>query len=156
TAPPRSAADPSLFADLGAALEDDVNWVSAFPPVNARSSTAADLHSTPRFAVGEYDDDLGAFVLVRPNDPTRVPFELTFDVVTQARFTNFARSTDTWVDSTGARRPVQDFNSVEVTRNFLVFSGYGLDPRLQYTVIIFSSTAFNDTVYLGWLNFHFN
>jgi hypothetical protein len=85
-----------------------------------------------------------------------VPFELTFDVVTQARFTNFARSTDTWVESTGARRPVQDFNSVEVTRNFLVFSGYGLDPRLQYTAIIFSSTAFNDTVYLGWLNFHFN
>jgi hypothetical protein len=45
---------------------------------------------------------------------------------------------------------------VEVTRNFLVFSGYGLDPRLQFTAIVFSSTAINDTVYLGWINHHFN
>src|SRR5262249_7366726 len=114
------------------------------------------LYWRRRFAVGEYDDDLGAFVLVRPNDPAHVPFELTLDVVTQARFTSFARRFDSWTDSTGTRRPVQNYDSVEVTRNFLVFSGYGLDPRLQYTVVVFSSTAINDTVYLGWLNYHFN
>jgi hypothetical protein len=155
-APPQRALNPGQSPDLGAALEADEIWPPALPPAGAFSSPVAAPPCTPRFTVGEYDDDVGAFVLVRPNDPKRVPFELTVDLFTQARFTNFARSADTWVDSTGARRPVQNYNSVEVTRNFLVFSGYGLDPRLQYTAIIFSSTSINDTVYLGWLNYHFN
>jgi hypothetical protein len=116
----------------------------------------AGLPSTPRFEVGGYDDDLGSFVLVRPTDPQRTPFELRLDLQTQARFTNFARSADSWTDSTGARHPVRSYDSVEITRNLITFSGYALDPRLQYTAIIFSSTAFNDTVYLGWINYHFN
>ena len=96
------------------------------------------------------------FVLVRPRDEQRVPFELRLDLFTQARYTNFARSTNSWIDSTGTRQPVQSFDSVEVTRNFIQFSGFGLDPRLQFTAFIFSSTALNDTVYLGWINYHFS
>jgi hypothetical protein len=155
-APPRPETDSWPSADLAAVLEQDEMGTPGLPPGNSRWWTAGDSSWPRRFIVGDYDDDLGAFVLVRPRDANRVPFELTFDVVTQARFTNFARSTDTWVDSTGARRPVQNYDSVEVTRNFLVFSGYALDPRLQYTAIIFSSTAINDTVYLGWMNYHLN
>ena len=45
---------------------------------------------------------------------------------------------------------------MEVTRNFIQFSGFGLDPRLQFTAFIFSSTALNDTVYLGWINYRFS
>jgi hypothetical protein len=52
--------------------------------------------------------------------------------------------------------PVRSYESIEVTRNFVQFSGYALDPRLQYTAIMFSSTVLNDTVYLGWINYHFN
>jgi hypothetical protein len=154
-APSRRASE-SPGADLGAVLEHDEASIPAFPPESAGWSGEPDSSWRRRFAVGEYDDDLGAFVLVRPNDPTHVPFELTLDITTQARFTSFARSTDSWIDSTGTRRPVQNYDSVEVTRNFLVFSGYGLDPRLQYTAVVFSSTAINDTVYLGWINYHFN
>ncbi len=109
-----------------------------------------------RFLVGEYDDERGAFVLVRTRDDQVMPFELRLDVFTQARYFGFRRSKDFWVDSTGARLPVRDYSSFEVTRNFFQFSGYGLDPRLQFNAIIFSSTAINDTVYLGWLNYRFN
>ena len=96
------------------------------------------------------------FVLVRPRDEQRVPFELRVDLFTQARYTNFARSANSWIDSTGARRPIRSFDSVEITRNFIQFSGFGLDPRLQFTAFIFSSTALNDTVYLGWINYRFS
>jgi hypothetical protein len=48
-----------------------------------------------RFLVGEYDDERGAFVLVRPRDPQRVSFELRADLFTQARYSNFARSAET-------------------------------------------------------------
>jgi hypothetical protein len=147
---------PDPGPGLGTVIGPDPSWGPAVPPGPPPPSWAAGLFSAPRFRVGDYDDELGAFVLVRPTDPQRVPFELTLDLVTQARFTNFARGADSWTESTGARQPVRSYDSVEVTRNFLVFSGYGLDPRLQYTAVIFSSTAINDTVYLGWINFHFN
>jgi len=109
-----------------------------------------------KFLVGDYDDDRGAFVLVRPRDEQRVPFELRVDLFTQARYINFAKSTDTWIDSTGARQQVRNFDSIEIMRNFIQFSGFGIDPRLQFTAFIFSSTALNDTVYLGWINYRFS
>jgi hypothetical protein len=112
--------------------------------------------ASSRFLVGEYDDELGAFVLVRPRDAQRVPFELRADLFTQARFTGFSRSAENWIDSTGAPRPIRNYNSIEITRNFVQFSGFAIDPRLQFTTILFSSTALNDTVYLGWLNYRFN
>ncbi|AMV36165.1 hypothetical protein [Planctomyces sp. SH-PL62] len=109
-----------------------------------------------RFLVGDYDDELASYVLVRPKDPQRVPFELRFDLVTQMRYTNFARSTDSWVDALGVRQPVRNFQTVEVNRNWVVFTGYGIDPRLQFNATIFSSTAFSDTVFMGWINYRFN
>jgi hypothetical protein len=96
------------------------------------------------------------FVLVRPRDEQRVPFELRADLYTEARYYDFARSAAVWVDSTGAPQPIRSFNSLEVTRNFVQLSGFGIDPRLQFTVMIYSSTAFNDTVYMGWINYRFN
>ncbi len=125
-------------------------------PQVARPLDEAARPEFSRFLVGDYDDDRGMFVLVRPRDEQRVPFELRFDLFTQARYTNFARSANSWVDSTGARQPVGSFDSVEITRNFIQFSGFGLDPRLQFTAFIFSSTALNDTVYLGWINYRFS
>ncbi len=109
-----------------------------------------------KFLVGGYDEDRGQFVLVRPADAQRVPFELRVDLFTQARFTSFARSADHWIDSTGARLPIRDYESVEINRNFIQFSGFAIDPRLQFTAFLFSSTALNDTVYLGWINYRFN
>jgi hypothetical protein len=109
-----------------------------------------------KFLVGGYDDERGQFVLVRPMDEQRVPFELRVDLFTQARYFNFARSTSSWTDSLGERQPVQSFDTLEVTRNFVQFSGFGIVPQLQFTSIIFSSTAINDTVYLGWINYRFS
>jgi hypothetical protein len=109
-----------------------------------------------KFLVGDYDTDLGQYVLVRPLDSQQTPFELRLDFFNQARYTNFDRSVRTWTDSTGARLPVNNYSSVEVTRNFVQFQGFALDPKLQFTAIMFSSTAFNDTVFLGWMNYHFN
>ena len=85
-----------------------------------------------------------------------MPFELRLDIFTQVRYTNFTRSAPDWVDSTGTPRPIRNLSSVEINRNFFQFTGFSIDPRLQYTAVIFSSTAINDTVYLGWLNYHFS
>jgi hypothetical protein len=109
-----------------------------------------------KFLIGGYDEERGGFVLVRSQDTQRVPFELRFDLVTQVRYTNFARSADTFIDSTGTPHPIQNISSWEINRNFFQFSGFALDPRLQFMGILFSSTAFNDTVLLGYLSYHFS
>jgi hypothetical protein len=155
--PPPPGPDPRLVQDRSASRGP--SGTTAEPVVLPGYSplpTAPDPSPIPRFAVGDYDDERGAFVLVRPTDAQRVPFELRVDLFTQARYFNFARSKDTWTDSTGTRMPVQSYDSIEVTRNFVQFSGYGIDPRLQFTAILFSSTAINDTVYLGWINYRFS
>jgi hypothetical protein len=123
-------------------------------PAEAAPGTHPEAPS--RFLVGDHDAETDSFVLVRPRDPAATPFELRLDIFTQARYTNFARSARDWIDSAGNLQPVRNISSIEVMRNFLWFQGYGLDPRLNYSLIIFSSTASNDTVYLGWLGYRFN
>jgi hypothetical protein len=148
---------PEPFLDsIPEAPDTGTTWGSVLPPGPSPWPKVTDLPPSPRFAVGEYDFDRGAFMLVRPIDPDRTPFELRADMFSQVRYFGFARSKQTWTDSTGAVLPVASYSSVEVTRNFLQFSGYAIDPRLQFTAIMFSSTAINDTVYLGWINYRFN
>jgi hypothetical protein len=147
--PPPGTGAGAGAASGGASDATDASQIT-LPPAEAASAALS------RFLVGEYDDDRGAFVLVRPRDAQRVPFELRLDLFTQARYTNFARSKDSWVDSTGVPRPIRSYESVEITRNFIQFSGFAIDPRLQFTAFLFSSTALNDTVYLGWINYRFS
>lgn len=137
------------------ALDEDAG-VADPPPAPGSAGLLGDVRSESRFRVGDYDEETGQYILVRPDDAQRVPFELRFDIFTQARFQNFAASRRNWVDAEGVTQPIRSFNSIEVSRNFLVFSGFGIDPRLQYTAIIFSSTPINDTVFLGWINYRFS
>lgn len=129
----------------------------AAPEASDTSPTAEPTRSwLSKFLIGGYDEERGGFVLVRSQDAQRVPFELRLDLVTQVRYTNFAPSASTFTNSTGAAQPIQRISSWEINRNFIQFSGFALDPRLQYMAILFSSTAFNDTVLLGYLSYHFS
>jgi hypothetical protein len=146
----------ALPANVNAGPERESPERPNFGGNDASWTTESTRSWASKFLIGGYDDELGQFVLVRPRDAQRVPFELRFDLFTQARYTNFARSSDTFIDSTGARHPIQNISSWEITRNFIQFSGFALDPRLQFTAILFSSTTFNDTVPMGWINYHFS
>ncbi|RYU62899.1 bZIP transcription factor [Methylolobus aquaticus] len=102
------------------------------------------------------EDDPSGQIVVARRQQGPMPFELRADLFTQIRYSNFARDRDYWIDSAGNLQPLSSFDSFELTRNFIQFSGYALDPRLQFTANIFSSTAINNTVYLGWINYRFN
>lgn len=101
-----------------------------------------------------YDRELGAFTLIR-GTPEH-PYELRVDVWAEGRYLNFSPTRDTWTDSTGTTFPVNGIDSIEMTRNFITLSGYAMDPDLQYSASIFSSTALNETVYMGWINYRFS
>lgn len=108
-----------------------------------------------QFFTGDYEPDRG-FVLVHPRDPSRIPFELRFDLVTQFRHTGFARDVTTWTDSTGAVLPVSNRNVFEINRNWIEFSGFAFDPKLRFYTVIFTSSASGRGIFLGWINYHFS
>lgn len=139
---------PSLPASL---LEP---IATAPPPVTP--APLAPPSSASRFLVGDFDEATGQYVLVRPRDKDVTPFELRMDLWTQFRYTNFSRAREDWIDSAGNLQPVRNLNSFEIMRNWVLFTGYAYDPRLQYYLTFFSSTAFNDTTLLGWVNYQFS
>jgi hypothetical protein len=92
------------------------------------SGTAASEASVLNFRC-EYDD---GFVLVRPSDSSRHPFELKANGWIQFRHHAFSRNVESWTDNAGTTRPVVNRNAFDIERARLVFSGYAKDRRLTY------------------------
>jgi hypothetical protein len=122
-------------------------------PAVAAANARAD-HSA-RFRVGGYDRERGRFVLVEPEDPERDPFELRFDLITQFRYTAFARDVTSWTQANGVTLPVRNRQNFDVTRNWVEFTGYAIDPRLQFRNFVLTSTASNTATFLGWVSYEF-
>ena len=121
------------------------------------TAAAAPAHApvaTLRAGAGERPR--GQVVVARSKDDADMPFELRADLFSQVRLTYFDERASAWIDSAGNVQPISNFDSLELTRNFIQFSGYAIDPRLQFTANLFSSTALNSTSYLGWINFRYS
>jgi hypothetical protein len=108
--------------------------------------------ATP-FLTGLYDK---GFVLVAPKDKQATPFAMKFNVTTQLRYTGFARSTDTWTDSTGQVLPVTNQSNFEINRNWFTFSGYAFDPKLVYNIVVFSTSTTNQSIALGAISYAYD
>lgn len=112
--------------------------------------------STSNLRIGFFDADRNQFILARSGNSDPVPFELTFELITQLRFTGFNRSARSWVDSTGSVNPVSNISVFEINRNWFEFSGYALDPNLQFRTVVFTSTASSNAIFLGYLRYVFD
>jgi len=104
------------------------------------------------YLTGFYDN---GFVLVAPSDKQRTPFALKLNVTTQLRYTGFARSVDTWTDSSGLMLPVFNRSYFALNRNWFSFSGFAFSPRLQYNVTVFSTSTENQTIAVGAISYAF-
>ena len=146
---PKTASQP---AETGPAA-----GLAAKPPVPPVRMVNAPFQSAPPTVETEdHDEAPGQVVLAKSRDGQKLPYEVRADVFSQVRYSLFSREADYWVNSAGTIQPVSNFNSIELTRNFIQLSGYAIDPRLQFTANLFSSTAINSTVFLGWVNFRFS
>ena len=108
---------------------------------------------TTPFLTGLYDK---GFVLVAPKDKHATPFAMKFNVTTQLRYTGFARSKDSWTDSTGLVLPVTNQSNFEIDRNWFTFSGYAFDPRMVYNIVVFSTSTTNQSIALGAISYAFD
>ncbi|MCC9604868.1 porin [Blastopirellula sp. JC732] len=96
-----------------------------------------------------YDDGF----VVRPFDPDENPYEVKFGGWGQFRYVGFARDAETWTDNAGVTRPIRNRNEFEVERARLHLSGYAIDKRLTYYILMDGDTDGADLVdffYYWW------
>jgi hypothetical protein len=108
---------------------------------------------TRPFLTGHYDK---GFVLVAPTDKQRTPFALKMNITTQLRYTGFARTVESWTDSSGLVLPVLSRSYFSLNRNWFTFTGYAFSPQLQFNATVFSTSTTNQTVAVGAVSYAFS
>lgn len=98
----------------------------------------------------------GAWVL-RPIDAERTPFELAVSLHNQFRHTAFLSDEPTTVNAAGRVVSTPDRNDFDINRGRLVFSGYAMDPRLEFYVNLDFNTVADQQIQMlmSWIRFRF-
>ena len=102
---------------------------------------------------GRFDDGI---IIVQSADGARVPFLLKFNDDTQLRYLNTVSSDETFTDHLGNVRDVHRRNDITVNRQMFNFSGYIFDPKLIYSLKIWTSAGAASIVIAGNLGWVFN
>jgi hypothetical protein len=96
------------------------------------------------------------FILLDPAAVDGQPFQIKANITSEFRYTGFAPSAKTFTDSTGLTQTINERSDFELVRNYVQFSGFAFDPKLQYTAIIFGSSSAGATFYVGWITYDFS
>jgi hypothetical protein len=139
---------PSPVADAGEPLASDANAPVPSPDAGDASGQQASVEKPDR-----YQD--GIIIWQNPED-AKVPFLLKFNNNTQVRYLNTTDSSDTFTDHLGNVREVHDRNDITVNRSMFMFTGYMFDPRLQYSLTVWTSAGAASIVVAGNIGWRFN
>jgi hypothetical protein len=96
------------------------------------------------------------FVMVKGADPNELPFLLRLNHVSQFRYTNTMAVEKTYTDHYGDVRPVQRRNDVQLVRDAFYFSGYAFDQRLDFNILVFTSSATLVATAAGYVGYIFS
>ena len=89
-------------------------------------------------------------------EEAKVPFLLRFNNNTQVRYLNTLDSSDTYTDHLGVERDVHKRNDITVNRSMFIFAGYMFDPKLQYSLTVWTSAGAASIVVAGNIGWRFN
>ncbi len=98
----------------------------------------------------------GGFVLVPTLDPEKVPFRLVFNHVSQFRYTNTLLVESTYTDHFGQVREVNKRNDIQLTRDVFYFSGFVFNPRLDFNILLYTSSATLSATAAGYVGHVFD
>jgi hypothetical protein len=120
------------------------------PPVVSSSAAqdASSVWNLPHYEKG--------FVLVSTPDEGGMPFRLVLNHVSQFKYTNSMATNPTYTDHNGVVHDVQRRNDIQLARDVFYFSGYAFDRRLDYNILIFTSTATLVATAAGYAGFVFS
>jgi hypothetical protein len=120
---------------------------------NPENSTSSLLSSRREDVTAGYDN--GLFLRVREDEDS---FELKANLRTQFRIVSFSRDEDTWTDSAGVIRPIQDRETFDLERGRLILSGHAFATQLKYFMQADADTDSRHVFALldGWVAWHFS
>jgi hypothetical protein len=95
---------------------------------------------------------------LRPIDPVRTPYELKISLHDQFRYTGFVSDEQFVVDSAGQTVPTPSRNDFAVNRGRLVFSGYAIDPLLEFYANVDYNTVAEQQIQMlmAWIRHPFH
>jgi hypothetical protein len=96
------------------------------------------------------------FVLASAPPGGTMPFRLVLNHVSQFKYTNSIATNATYTDHFGVEHEVQRRNDIQLTRDVFYFSGHAFDPRLDFNILIFTSTATLVATAAGYVGFVFH
>jgi hypothetical protein len=123
------------------------------PPTNAGTASAQQPIVEKQQKEDRYQDGI---VIWQNSEDARVPFLLRFNNNTQIRYLNTLDSSDTFTDHLGVVREVHRRNDITVNRSMFIFAGYMFDPKLQYSLTVWTSAGAASIVVAGNIGWRFN
>jgi hypothetical protein len=123
------------------------------PPVVSSSSAPPTQDASSVWILPHYEK---GFVLVSTPDEGGMPFRLVLNHVSQFKYTNSMATNPTYTDHNGVVHDVQRRNDIQLARDVFYFSGYAFDRRLDYNILVFTSTATLVATAAGYAGFRFS
>jgi hypothetical protein len=109
---------------------------------------APEVWATPHYDKG--------FVLVASPEDAEMPFFLRLNHVSQFKYSNTMAVDRTFTTHLGVVKDVHRRNDIQLTRDVFYFSGYVFDRRLDFNILVYTSSATLSATaagYVGWI-FH--
>jgi hypothetical protein len=131
--------------------ENDANFPE--PQTNAGNPSGQQASVEKQEESDRYQDGI---IIWRNREDAKVPFLLKFNNNTQIRYLNTTDSSDTFTDHLGNVREVHNRNDITVNRSMFIFAGYMFDPKLQYSLTVWTSAGASSIVVAGNIGWRFN
>jgi hypothetical protein len=148
-APPRVSADPSTPVEP---IANPSPPAAAPPPAASRpiDENPPGVWETPHY-------DRGFVLLSTPeSDTNELQFRLKLNHVSQFKYTNSMNVDATYTDHLGNEHEVLRRNDIQLTRDVFYFSGYVFDRRMDFNILLYTSTATLTATAAGHVGFVFS
>ena len=142
---------PAPVAERGQPLAGDATAPAPTPDAGSAPAPPASVERPGR--EDRYQD--GIVIWENPED-AKIPFLLRLNNNTQIRYLNTTDSADTFTDHLGVVRDVHTRNDITVNRSMFILAGYMFDPRLQYSLTVWTSAGAASIVVAGNIGWRFN
>jgi len=123
------------------------------PAPSAGPASAQTASVEPQEKADHYKDGI---VIWENSEDAKVPFMLRLNNNTQIRYLNTTDSADTFTDHLGVVRDVHNRNDITVNRSMFILAGYMFDPKLQYSLTVWTSAGAASIVVAGNIGWRFN
>jgi hypothetical protein len=148
---PRAADLRPQAADLGPPSRTD-----GTPPAPAPSAADASAQRASVEKADKADHYQDGIVIWENPEGAKVPFLLKLNNNTQIRYLNTKDSADTFTDHLGVVREVHNRNDITVNRSMFILAGYVFNPKLQYSLTVWTSAGAASIVVAGNIGWRFN